>query len=223
MVDRRSLAAMMLACSGAAGCWSVLDLVPDADAPPPDVVEATAPPAPVRDAGGDRSSAMDAGPPHMVFVTSTVHPGSSLASSPDTACRAAAAAAGLPGRFVAWLSFANAGAKDKLVEYGPWVTTAGQAVATDKSDLTKGAIRAPINHDQHGLPLPEGRSPDLVWTGTDQNGRATSSACANWTGGDGSASGTVGNVTQTGAAWTNDTSATASCLSNFHVYCFEQP
>lgn len=220
----RELVALVVACSGVAGCWSVLDLLPDDNAAPPnDGVEATAP-APVRDAAADRSSdATDAGPPHRVFVTSTVHPGSSLASSPDTACNAAAAAAGLPGRFVAWLSFTSKPARDRLVEYGPWVTMLGRPVARDKSDLTKGSIEAPITHDERGKTFPPGRSTDLVWTGTDRNGRPTSSACADWSTSDGSARGTVGNATQSGAAWTEDPSATASCLSNFHVYCFEQP
>ena len=223
MTSLRGLIAFALTSAGVAGCWSVLDLIPK-DGPAPDSVDAAAPPAPVHDAAVDHASGDAlAAAPHRVFVTSTVHPGSSLASSPDTACNAAAAAAGLPGRFVAWLSFTNAGAKDRLVEYGPWVTTLGQRVATSKSDLTKGSIRAPITYDEHGKPFPAGRSPDLVWTGTDPGGRATSYACADWTGGAGSLNGTVGNVTQTGASWTDDPSATASCLSNYHVYCFEQP
>lgn len=232
LADRRAAAmvrgvrlAVVVACSGVgiAGCWSVLDLVPEPDEPAPVGVDAAPPPAPIRDAAVDRSDAMNAGAPHRVFVTSTVHPGSSLAASPDTPCSAAAAAAGLPGRFGAWLSFTNQGAKDKLTEYGPWVTTSGQLVASDKSDLTKGSIRAAITYDEHGKPLPKGTSPELVWTGTDQNGRTTTFACTNWTGGDGTMTGTVGNATQSSAAWTNDTSVNASCLSNFHVYCFEQP
>jgi hypothetical protein len=220
-LDRRRLVALAVACSGAVGCWSVLDLVPSGDDPPADpAVDASPPPTPPRDAATDHQ--VEAGPPHKVFVTSTVHPGSSLASSPDSACAATAAAAGLTGRFVAWLSFTNAPAKDRLVEYGPWVTTRGQRVASDKSDLTKGSIGAPITYDEYGEPFPVGRSPDLVWTGTDQNGR-TMSACADWTGGDGSLNGTVGNVMQSGASWTQDPTVTANCLSNFHVYCFEQP
>ncbi len=199
----------------------MLDLVPDDDPPAEPVVDAAPAPAPVRDAAVER--ALEAGPPHLVFVTSTVHPGSSLASSPDSACRASAAAAGLPGRFVAWLSFSSKPAKDRIVEHGPWITTRGALVASDLSDLTKGSIRAPIGFDERGQPFPEGRSRDLVWTGTDRNGRTTSTACADWTGGDGSLDGTVGNVTQTGSSWTEDTSVTANCLSNFHVYCFEQP
>jgi hypothetical protein len=216
----RRFVAFAVTCSGVVGCWSVLDLVPDEEpAAPPAADAAPAPPAPVRDA----AVAIDAGPPHRVFVTSTVHPGSSLGVSPDTACTSSAAAAGLPGHFAAWLSFTNRAAKDRLVEYGPWVTTRGQVVAIDKTDLTKGTIRAAISYDERGAPFPVGRSRDLVWTGTDQNGLTMSTACADWTGGDGSLNGTVGNVTHIGASWTADTSVTASCLSNFHVYCFEQP
>jgi hypothetical protein len=156
-------------------------------------------------------------------ISSAVYPGSSLAASPDTPCSSAAAAAGLAGRFGAWLSFSHRGAKEKLTEYGPWLTTAGQLVASDKSDLTKGSLHAAIRYDEHGQPLPKGTTPELVWTGTDQNGATTIFACTDWTGGDATVTGTVGNATQTRAAWTNDTSVKASCLSNFHVYCFEQP
>lgn len=208
--------------SGLAGCWSVLDLLPSSTpAPPPaESAKAPAPPTPLPDAAA--SAATDSGSPHRVFVTSTVHPGSSLALSASGACSAAASAAGLSGRFVAWLSFSSAGAKERLMEYGPWVTTRGQPVAHDRTDLTKGTIRNPIAHDEHGLPFPEGRSTNLVWTGTDASGR-TSAACADWSKGDETLSGTVGNATQSDGPWTADPTVTGSCLSNYHVYCFEQP
>lgn len=221
MISLGRFVAFAIACSGVVGCWSILDLVPADDPPAEPAADAAPPPAPVRDAAASRP--VDAGPPHRVFVTSTVHPGSSLASAPDSACNAAAAAASLPGHFAAWLSFTGRAAKDRLVEYGPWLTTRGQLVASDKADLTKGSVRSPITYDEHGQPFPEGRSRDLAWTGTDPSGSVAGSACDDWTGGDGSLNGTVGNVTQAGASWTADPTVTANCLSNFHVYCFEQP
>lgn len=217
--------AVVVACSsfGVAGCWSILDLVPEDEAPAVADAAPAPPPAPLRDAAVDRSDATDAGAPHRVFVTSTVHPGSSLAHSPDTPCDVAAAAAGLRGRFGAWLSFDNQGAKDRLTEFGPWLTTTGQLVANDRLDLTKGSVRAAIAYDEHGRLLPKATTPELVWTGTDPNGKTSAATCASWTGLDGTLTGAVGNATQSSGAWTNDTSVAASCLSNFHVYCFEQP
>lgn len=223
---RSSAAAFALACSAFAGCISIVDLVKEcessdpAPADPPD----TSPPVVIAaDAAVDRSAdVFDASPAHHAFVTSTVHPGTSLGSSPDTACNAAAAAAGLRGRFVAWLSFTDGGAVSRLAEYGPWVTTRGELVATDKTDLTKGTIRAAIRYDELGQAFPAGIHPDLAWTGTHANGQ-TSAGCADWTGAGGSVSGTVGNVHQTTVAWTEDIGAAATCLTNLHVYCFEQP
>src|SRR3954471_11164335 len=98
-MDRRGFAALAVACSGVVGCWSVLDLIPDDDSAAADVDSGKPPPpAPIRDAALDPTDARDP-VPHLVFVTSTVQPGSSLSTAPDTACYVAAAAAGLPGRF----------------------------------------------------------------------------------------------------------------------------
>ena len=223
---RSSGAAIALACASFAGCISIVDLVKEcesSDPAPADPPDTSPPVVIVPDAAVDHAAdVFDASPPHHAFVTSTVHPGTSLGSSPDTPCNAAAAAAGLRGRFVAWLSFTNGSAASRLEEYGPWVTTRGELVATDKLDLTKGTIRAAIQYDERAQPFPAGINPDLAWTGAHANGQ-TSAACADWTAAGASVSGTVGNVHQTSVAWTEDVGDTATCLTNLHVYCFEQP
>lgn len=58
-----------------------------------------------------------------VFVTTTKYTGADAAAHADEYCADAAAAVGLPGTYVAWLSTASFTARDDVKDCGPWFDT----------------------------------------------------------------------------------------------------
>lgn len=215
-----------------------VDAAPDAgpDAAPDAIADATPDAAPdvgePGDAGPDGAS--DALPPdmprapatHRVFMTAEAFTADfgGLAGA-DAACAAAAAAAGLDGVWMAILSDADTGARDRLTITGPIETTAGARVAEDADDLWDGAIRAPIAVDANGRP-PGGR-PD-VWTGTDADGSPDARAnsfCSGWGRLDRPLGGVeIGRGDLTDARWIafyRDGASAYACSSAARLYCID--
>jgi hypothetical protein len=149
---------------------------------------------------------------HFVFVTSGTFPGYEVA---DEKCMAAARASGaLAGRrFKGWFS-TTTGAKARLVDYGPWYTTADAALLVTDWDHLLSTHEQPIDSDEKGAGI--GATP--VWTGTSSEGLPLYT-CDSWT--DAAALGVLGSTSEKTGAWT--LSGYAPCAENHHLYCFEQP
>jgi hypothetical protein len=161
-------------------------------------------------------------PYKRVFATSTGSDGNvgGLAGA-DQKCQDRAVAAGLGGRWRAWLSTSSVNAKDRVLDT-TYRTLDGRLVATNKADLTDGAITSLINVDEFGAPAGVN-----VWTGTQSNGTVYSgNTCLDWTsasentfGGFGLSDSGVNSWTY----WVIDIDPIAQCaISTLSLYCFEQ-
>jgi hypothetical protein len=179
--------------SGCGGGSSAQDATPSSDGPATtaDAVAPDAPgdamrpdaPAPVPDA-----TPADAGPDAMplvpganrVFVSSTPVLGTfgGLAAA-DAICNADAAAAGLTGNFVAWLSTSTVDARDRLADGSRgWVRVDGLPVMdTVTAFLASNRMYNPINVHADGS-----LAQTLVWTGTNGDGtHKVGLSCNDWT------------------------------------------
>ena len=191
------------------------------DAGPADAAAMDAGPADAgpSDAGGPDAGPADGGPAYnLVFVTSTTTTGAmgGLAGA-DTICAERAAAAGLPGTYVAWLSTSTVDAVDRLAGARGWVGTDGRAFADEIADIMTGRIFHPIRHDELGAAIPYVGS--QVWAATDVDGTRAEvlTFCADWTlANDESAF--RGEALATTGAWTRTTAA--RCSTAQRLYCF---
>ena len=86
------------------------------------------------------------GPSNYAFVTSKTFLVKSLmtVTGADNECMNAAAAASLPGRYVAWLSVPGQSARDRLGAASGWHRTDGKPFARDFPMLTEGNIFYPL-------------------------------------------------------------------------------
>jgi hypothetical protein len=148
---------------------------------------------------------------HQVFITSVTGDGNlgtwldaggktGLAAG-DEICKTRAAAAGLSGNFIAWLSDENDDAYCRIhgltgkkadncgqptfpANAGPWVRTDGFPFSTTIGELLdEGKVYVPVTTDEYGEPFP---SPQWYRTGTTFYGTVQDTAggpCANWTSG----------------------------------------
>lgn len=162
-----------------------------------------------------------------VFVTAATF--SSNLGGPggaDNACREAARAAGLPGRYEAWISGSTEEATGQLLHTRvPYRRTDGALVAQDWADLTDGTIANPIDRTADGTQIvPQPGVTFSVWTGTATDGTVTDGSiggkhCLNWTSG-GSQTGTYGRLDRSSSDWTD--AADESCAAANRLYCFQQ-
>jgi hypothetical protein len=119
-----------------------------------------------------------------IFVTSTLHTGNlGGAAGADAACTRLAQAAGLEGRFVAWLSSSTASAISRvLCEDCIWTLVGSNArVFEGKVAITAYGPRVPIDRNELGELVPS----YLAWTGTGPNGQlhggtSISTTCSDW-------------------------------------------
>lgn len=142
----------------------------------------------------------------------------------DEICQHLATSAGLPGKYLAWLSDATESPATRFIQSTvPYVLVDGTQVAADWNDLIGAIIDAPINKDEKQQSY-SGWEP--VWSHTRFNGTPYDDThnCDNWT-----AAIPVppaldltkaGSSNATGGAWTED--GIYSCNRNFQFYCFQQ-
>lgn len=166
-----------------------------------------------------------------VFVTSDFFTGSEVGGlvGADAKCQSLANAAGLSGKFKAWLSDSSQSPSTRFPFFtGPWRlqpnavdgTNLPPVVATDLEDLTTcGAtcLKSPINRTETGVIL---QGSVTVWTNTLANGTASTASCLDWTSSDIGVSGLFGDASQVDSKWTN-TNSTFGCNSALSLYCFE--
>ncbi len=129
----------------------------------------------------------DAGPGHVVFVTSATFNGNlgGLAGADDP-CEALASAAGRVGTWRAILSDSTTDASARITVTGPIRDTVGTLVANNAADLSDGSIASPIARDENGAAVVPALS--FVFTGTAADGTGNLSValadrpfCNDWT------------------------------------------
>jgi hypothetical protein len=158
-----------------------------------------------------------------MFVTSETFPSNlgGLAGA-DAKCRAEAAAANLPGTFVAWLAVNLGPARDRLNGARGWLRPDGRPFLDDIALFAPGAAPAPVHWIFYpgritaaGLDI-VGDPSTLVYTGTDFYGDDLSGAVAgDWLFADAFAE--VGSALHGGDAWTHYNSGITQAG---RLYCF---
>ncbi len=148
----------------------------------------------------------------VVFVSSTVASGDSMANA-SALCQDLDDTAGLGGSFVAWTSSATANAIDSVTGAGPWRLTSGDVAFANAASLASPPAVA-IDRNERG----ELVSDALVFTGTGSDGIYTGEACEDWTSYYDYSDATVGAVASA-ASWTS--SEVVHCGRPRRFYCFE--
>jgi hypothetical protein len=166
-----------------------------------------------------------------VFVTGQTYSASQVGSltHADQLCQSAATAAGLCGRFVAWLSDNQTNALSRIAPTSaPFVLVDGvTVVAKGTTGLTSNALVHAIDVTETGAAAPmvptacsDGRR--AVWTGTEYTGTGQPNYnCQNWTSGSATATGVVGFAQAMTGAWTYGCSGSV-CAGSASLYCIEQ-
>jgi len=113
-------------------------------------------------AGGDAAGANDAWtgdamlPGNLAFVTSTLHPLSSIGGvqNADAICNMRATEANLPGTYVAWLSSATSNARDRIgTTARGWRRMDGRPFADTLAEIAINKTAYPIIFEENGQRL----------------------------------------------------------------------
>lgn len=153
-----------------------------------------------------------------VFITSATPTGAMGGlSGADAICQSLAAAAGLPGTYLAWLSDASSSPRSRFTQATvPYVLADGQAIADSWSDLTIGlGLNRLLNQTETGTALNDGIID--VWTNSTSQGFARAYHCEGWT--STTTTGWFGNAESTNN-WSDE--GTRACGSGARLYCFQQ-
>jgi cysteine-rich repeat protein len=166
-----------------------------------------------------------------VFVTSEIFTGAlGGIMGAHNKCQTAANAAGLPGKFLAWLSTAESSPAQEFVKSAvPYIRVDGVVVAKDWDDLTDGSLTAPISLSETGLEPNAGmhgcalQDVPIVWTNTNEQGvgQRVYGDCGGWTGSDGDKGTSWGRPDRTDVHWTAGCGG-GNCSFQASLYCFEQ-
>lgn len=155
--------------------------------------------------------------PNVVFVTTATSMGTfgngalGALGTADQVCAGEAAAAGLPGTFVAWITAGSTTAASRLAGSRGWIRPDGVPVADDVAGLTSGQVYNPISLTADGTLVN-----DYVWTGTTAAGAlGTFGNCGDWTSSGGN--GTVGHSRSVGYSQANG----SLCDMAYPFLCFE--
>ncbi len=165
-----------------------------------------------------------------VFVSSVGYtPNFGGVAGADGECQALADAAGLPGKYQAWLSDEVMAAKERVLPSDlKYVRPDGAPVAKNFEVFTmvgmgKG-LSASISVTETKVPLEPSvgcGTLDKVWTGTNVLGESTGMACLNWTSEAPGDMATVGDLDESGPGWT--AGCGAPCVASARLYCLEGP
>jgi hypothetical protein len=159
-------------------------------------------------------------PAQRVFLSSTTYTGNLGGhAGADATCQQLAAAAGLGGTWMAWISdSASCPSARFLHASNAYRLLDGTVVAASFSALVSGSLGHGIDLDQGGHP-PTGTTE--VWTATNPDGTLAGDGCSSFTSGNHAASTpAVGVADNTDATWTDV--YLQFCDRSDHLYCFEQ-
>ena len=165
----------------------------------------------------------DGGCDPAVFLTSKEYTGAigdGGVGAADQECAALAAAAGLPGKFRAWLASADGGSPATRFENKstrPYRLLDGKRVAADFTALGT-TLEAPIFVTEKRTAVAFA----YVWTAAERNGTpiADGGDCAGWTSSDANANGGAGESDDVVDEWTKYNEI--GCATMARLYCFEQ-
>jgi len=156
-----------------------------------------------------------------VFVTSTLYTAHLGGYNGGVQkCAQRAAAAGLGGQWVPWLSILTNTTlihARTMIPDARYVLLNGRTVAVNKVDLTDGMLSHAIDFMETHQTVPPFTA--RVWTGTRFNGLGTLYHCDGWTVATNSSVGTLGAANVVNQAWTDQT--TQLCGGTARLYCFE--
>ncbi len=153
--------------------------------------------------------------PRRVFVTGSRFDGALGGGlGADAKCAAAAAAAGLPGTFVAYVATDAGSAEARLGAPGQWFRTGDGARVFDAGPAFEATPAVPIDRTEDGGVV---AAPVFVWTGNALPS-AGESTCADWTATTGF--GGYGKADTNGAEWRQGL-GTTDCAEPQRLYCFE--
>lgn len=153
-----------------------------------------------------------------VFVTSTTTLGGfGGVFGGDAICQARAAAANLPGTYLAWLSDPGAAPAGRFTQStDPYVMVDSTLIASNWADLTDGTIAHAIDRTELDT-LYTG----AVWTSTAPDGTFVGSvSCNGWTALGSNVTGINGSAAATTGPWTQ--AGGTFCNNAFPLYCFQQ-
>ncbi len=156
--------------------------------------------------GADRSS-------KGVPIAASLFDGSVGLAAFDEACSMEAAAAGVPGSFLALVATSSQSALSRFDTSGPpWVNMLGVPLANTAAALTVVShLDAPPNFTATGEPVT-----DSYWVGSTLPTTAGSSTCTDWTG---AGSGRIYDTEYT-SDWFN--AGVTSCAGMRRILCFEE-
>jgi len=139
----------------------------------------------------------------------------------DKICQDLATSAGLPGKYMAWLSNETTSPATRFSQSTlPYVLVDGTQIATDWKDLTDGSLAAPITVDEN-LQTSYGK---VVWSNTKADGSQYDDRhhCDNWLRTLPDVDGVeTGKSHLTNSAWSL-AYLLYTCNSTLRIYCFEQ-
>jgi cysteine-rich repeat protein len=134
----------------------------------------------------------------------------------DAICQAEALAAGLSGRYLAWLGSPTSNPVSRFPYNGIWsVRGSASALGASRNAIIDGNIAEPITRDARGVTL--GSDASFVWTGTSALGVSSGSTCGNW---DSAGNATYGEFTMSDSNWTN--AGLTSCAQTGRLYCLQR-
>jgi hypothetical protein len=162
-----------------------------------------------------------------VFVTSTTYTGNlgGLAGA-DQKCNTRAAAANLPGTYMAWISTNQGTPAARFVHSSvPYLLPDGNKVADDWFDLVDGSLDFAMARNEFGAASPDTggnceNSVRLARTGTTSAGSQGPNICNHFTSADVNALGTAGRSTSQTGTWSN--CGPIACNIVLPIYCFQQ-
>ena len=143
----------------------------------------------------------------------------------DDICKQLANKADLPNpfSFTAWLSDSKTDAIARIYPgKGRYLRPDGVVVGLGVQQFTSGALLAPIQVDEYGVPLPA----QGVWTGTRPDGTRVPNAnhCSDWTTSSLLERGHIGDISSVTGRWTliaDPEVNPTGCPGDRHLYCIE--
>ena len=166
----------------------------------------------------------------IVFVTSTSHTGAlGGLTGADAICNSLAAAASLPGTYMAWLSDSTMSPSSRFTTQPNrrYVTTERTIIAYNWADLIDGNLNAPIRTDENGVY--ENVTGIEVWSNTIADGtNIPLNHCNDWSNSSDTEHGFFGNMTAVDEWWTDSTYGGGApglwreCDNYLRLYCFQQ-